>query len=101
MRGVGGGRPHLEVHHVRERARETAKLGLRNRGQFCLKRHKGPREEVRRVVVRERSRLSRAARKAVDQDENLLVAVVHRLLLSTSALRGIWLMQLPVVTISP
>src|SRR6266436_3751729 len=100
-RRVGRGGPYLEVHHVCDRARETAKLVVRNRVQFCLKIEQSHREQMRRVVERQRPRLSRAARKSVDQDKNLLVTVVHRLLLSNSALVGVSLIQLLVVTISP
>src|SRR5260370_25210872 len=101
MRRVGRGRPHVEVHHVCDSASETAKLVVRNRVQFCLKIKQSHREQMRRVVERQRSRLSGAARKPVDQAKNLLVAIVHRLLLSNSALVGLSLIQLLVVTISP
>src|SRR5260370_27634325 len=101
MRRVGRGRPHLEVHHVCDRARETANLVVRNRVQFCLKIEQSHREQMRRVVERHPSRLSGAALKPVDQGKNLLGAIVHRLLLSNSALVGVSLIQLLVVTISP
>ena len=61
MRGVGDGGRYLKVHHIRDCARETAKLVVRNRVQFCLKIEQSHGEQMRRVVERQRSRLSRAS----------------------------------------